>query len=511
MAEGLQPDDPRQFGQYHVLARLGRGGMGTVYLGEDESGQKVAIKVINQELAGDSQFTARFRHEVQAARRVRRFCTAPVLDAALDDPPLYVVTEYIDGSTLHDSVSASGPLRGSDLEGLAVGVATALSAIHDADLVHRDLKPANVLLSPFGPRVIDFGIARALDVRTGMTRTGQLVGTPAYLAPELITGGAVTPAADVFSWGCVVMFAGTGRGPFQGNTIPEILHRVAYEWPDLDGLDPGLRDLVEAALAKDPKDRPSVPTLLNQLTGSRIQEEPRRPEPTAAMGGPERFSPHRLPAPGPAPGTLPATRLYTQAGNPLYPQPAMPYQPPRQGPYPPGAGGRGPGKVLVPLLGVTVLVVVIVAITLMTSRKTGGSSADSGSSGQPSGQATTTAPAQRRPSTSPPASSDVPAAFLGTWRGSIDQPGFAKSPFPAIITITKGRLGVVVGHSSYPTLECSGDLTLSSASADRLILDEHVTHGLGNCMSTVITLNRGAGGALDYSFDNPSGHGTLSH
>ncbi|GAA4149752.1 serine/threonine-protein kinase [Actinomadura keratinilytica] len=270
-ADPLQPEDPRELGPYRLLARLGRGGMGTVFLGEDPSasgpGRQVAVKVINRELASEPAFRERFRREVTAARQVRRFCTAPVLDAELDREPLYVVTEYIDGPSLEHAVAERGPLPGSDLEGLAVGVATALAAIHGAGIVHRDLKPANVLLSATGPRVIDFGIARALDAADGPTRTGQFVGTPNYLAPELLRGEPVTAASDVFSWGCVVAFAGTGRAPFAGNTVPEIFYRVAHEEPRLDGLDPALRELVAAALDKDPAKRPSVGDLLGRLVG----------------------------------------------------------------------------------------------------------------------------------------------------------------------------------------------------------------------------------------------------
>ncbi|TDC39571.1 serine/threonine protein kinase, partial [Actinomadura sp. KC345] len=145
--------------------------------------------------------------------------------------------------------------------------ATALAAIHGAGIVHRDLKPANVLLSSTGPRVIDFGIARALDASDGPTRTGQFVGTPNYLPPELLRGEPVTPASDVFSWGCVVAYAGTGGPPFKGSTVPEIFYRVAHDEPGLDGLDPGLRDIVAAALDKDPRNRPSVQDLLGRLVG----------------------------------------------------------------------------------------------------------------------------------------------------------------------------------------------------------------------------------------------------
>ncbi|HEX2314110.1 MAG TPA: serine/threonine-protein kinase [Thermomonospora sp.] len=266
-AAALHPDDPRELGPYRLLGRLGRGGMGTVLLGEDPAGRRVAVKVINSELAGEAAFRERFRREVTAARRVRRFCTAPVLDAELDRDPPYVVTEFIEGPSLERAVAERGPLPGSDLEGLAVGVATALTAIHGAGIVHRDLKPANVLLSATGPRVIDFGIARALDAADGPTRTGQFVGTPAYLPPELLRGEPVTPASDVFAWGCVIAYAGTGRAPFTGATVPEILYRVAHEEPRLDGLDPALRELVAAALDKDPRRRPTTGDLLARLVG----------------------------------------------------------------------------------------------------------------------------------------------------------------------------------------------------------------------------------------------------
>ncbi|XRQ12437.1 serine/threonine-protein kinase [Actinomadura welshii] len=266
--EALRPEDPERLGPYRLVGRLGRGGMGTVYLGEDGAGRRVAVKVINRELAGEGTFRERFRREVTAARQVRRFCTAPVMDAELDNDPLYVVTEYIEGPSLESAVAERGPLPGSDLEGLAVGVATALAAIHGAGIVHRDLKPANVLLSSTGPRVIDFGIARALDATDGPTRTGQFVGTPNYLPPELLRGEQVTPASDVFSWGCVVAYAGTGRAPFAGSTVPEIFYRVAHDEPRLDGLDPGLRDVVAAALDKDPRNRPSVQDLLGRLVGN---------------------------------------------------------------------------------------------------------------------------------------------------------------------------------------------------------------------------------------------------
>ncbi|MFI0449487.1 serine/threonine-protein kinase [Actinomadura sp. 6N118] len=346
--DSLQPDDPRELGPYRLLARLGRGGMGTVFLGEDPSGRRVAVKVINRELAGEAAFRERFRREVTAARQVRRFCTAPVIGAELDRDPLYVVTEFIEGPSLDRTVGDRGALPGSDLEGLAVGVATALAAIHGAGIVHRDLKPANVLLSTTGPRVIDFGIARALDAADGPTRTGQLVGTPNYLPPELLRGEPITPASDVFSWGCVVAFAGTGKAPFAGNTVPEIFYRVAHDAPVLDGLDPGLRDLVTAALDKDPRNRPTVQDLLARLVGhadvnparlaESVQASWHGPQPAGPGSATTRVAPSPILA---APGTETTRRDAPHGFPPPPPAPVAPpagVAPPTQGP---GGGGGG--------------------------------------------------------------------------------------------------------------------------------------------------------------------------
>ena len=344
--EALRPDDPTELGPSRLVGRLGRGGMGTVYLGQDQAGRRVAVKVINRELAGEAAFRDRFRREVTAARQVRRFCTAPVMDAELDHDPLYVITEYIEGPSLERAVAERGPLPGSDLEGLAVGVATALAAIHGAGIVHRDLKPANVLLSSTGPRVIDFGIARALDAADGPTRTGQFVGTPNYLPPELLRGEQVTPASDVFSWGCVVAYAGTGSAPFAGNTVPEIFYRVAHDEPRLDGLDPGLRELVTAALDKDPRNRPSVQELLARLVGSE------RPDP-ATLAQTVQAGWHAPRQPG---------RDATQPGQAAFQQPTarlgadVTRGDPRS-----GSGGRFPRRPLI-IAGAAVAALAVLAV-----------------------------------------------------------------------------------------------------------------------------------------------------
>ena len=301
-AVALEAADPAQLGPYRIAGRLGQGGMGTVYLAEGPSGP-VAIKVINRYLASDPQFRVRFRQEVAAARRVRRFCTAPVLDAQLDGDPLWVVTEYVAGPDLGRMLREHGPLTGSNIEALAVGVATALTAIHDAGLVHRDLKPANVLLSPLGPRVIDFGIARALDAGEGQTATGQVMGTPDYMAPELLQGEKVGPPADIFAWGCVVVAATVGASPFASTSVPHAMYRVVHEEPDLSRVDPGLRPIVAAALDKDPAKRPTARQLLSALV--------RRPDADSAkIAGTVRLDLSTFGGSGPvsAPVTAPSSR-----------------------------------------------------------------------------------------------------------------------------------------------------------------------------------------------------------
>jgi serine/threonine protein kinase len=261
-----RPGDPQRLGRYAVLGRLGEGGMGVVHLGQAEDGRLVAIKVIREEYAADPGFVERFRREAQAARRVARFCTAQVLDVSFDAERPFLVTEYVEGPTLEAQVRRHGPLAASSLEGLAVGVAAALTAIHAAGLIHRDLKPGNVLLSATGPRVIDFGIVRAADLGAGLTRAGVHLGTPAFMAPEQFEDGAeLTAAADVFAWGGVVAYAGTGRLPFGEGPVSGVAYRVVKHPPDLEGLDHPLRELVEAAMAKDPARRPSAQALLLRL------------------------------------------------------------------------------------------------------------------------------------------------------------------------------------------------------------------------------------------------------
>jgi predicted Ser/Thr protein kinase len=269
--EPLRHGDPDRLGQYELQGRLGQGGMGVVYLARDAAGHPVAVKVIRADLAADGEFRQRFRSEVSRAREVPPFCTAEVLDADPDHRFPYLVVEYVDGPSLADVVAEQGPLSAAHLHALAIGVATALTAIHGAGVVHRDLKPRNVLLAPVSPKVIDFGIARAMDATSHLTRTSQLLGTVAYMAPERFdpdAGRPVGPASDIFAWGAVIAYAGTGRTPFHADSPPATAARILTQPPDLAGLPPQLHDLVALTLAKEPDERPSARELLDMLLGS---------------------------------------------------------------------------------------------------------------------------------------------------------------------------------------------------------------------------------------------------
>ncbi|WP_345350900.1 protein kinase domain-containing protein [Actinoallomurus liliacearum] len=258
-------DDPRRIGPYAVLAELGAGGMGRVHLCRSEGGRLVAVKVVREEFADDPGFRRRFRREVEAARAVNGFFTAPVVDADADGPLPWLATAYIPGPSLGDAVRDHGPLPEPAARALGAGLAEALLAVHGAGLVHRDLKPANVLLAADGPRVIDFGISKALD-GTQLTRTGGLVGTPAYMSPEQVTSdGPTGPASDVFSLAGVLVFAATGAGPFGAGGAQEVLYRVVYGEPDLIGVPGGLRGVLAECLVKDPAARPTPEAVLTAL------------------------------------------------------------------------------------------------------------------------------------------------------------------------------------------------------------------------------------------------------
>ncbi|MEU5718971.1 serine/threonine-protein kinase [Streptomyces sp. NPDC020403] len=364
--EKLGSGDPRHIGNYRLLGRLGAGGMGQVFLARSGRGRTVAIKLVRPDLAQQQQFRDRFRAEVRAARQVGGAWTAPVLDADIDAPVPWVATGYVAGPALDRIVSGHpgapagasgeyGPLPERSVRVLGAGLASALQDIHRAGLIHRDLKPSNVLLTIDGPRVIDFGIARALDTAAdgGPTRTGALIGSPGFMAPEQVRGERVTTACDVFCLGAVLAYAATGRLPFgsQDSGAHALMFRIAQEDPDLTGVPGGLVGLIRDCLAKDPAARPTTDAVLERLGDPETAEpwlpgtliaqlgrhavelldaEDPDPEGPAVPAGAAGGGPHRGqgPAAPPAPGRTPA-------GVATPPQPAGPAAPPPQpGPQP---------------------------------------------------------------------------------------------------------------------------------------------------------------------------------
>ncbi|GAA2599005.1 protein kinase domain-containing protein [Streptomyces lienomycini] len=270
--DGLIPDDPERIGRYRLLGRLGEGGMGRVYLARSDRGRTVAVKTVREELARMPDFRRRFAQEVRAAQRVGGEWTAPVLDADTDAPTPWVATGYVAGPSLAEVVDRQyGPLPSPTLRVLAAGLTRALQAIHGAGLVHRDLKPSNVLVTIDGPRVIDFGIARALDASTqsaeGLTKAGAVVGSPGFMSPEQVRGEKVSYASDVFCLGAVLAYAATGRMPFGTDEggLHSLLFRIATEEADLTGVPEHWQGVVSACLVKEPEKRPTPEELLTSI------------------------------------------------------------------------------------------------------------------------------------------------------------------------------------------------------------------------------------------------------
>ncbi|TDE30873.1 ABC transporter substrate-binding protein [Actinomadura sp. 6K520] len=337
----LRAGDPSRLGAYRLTGLLGEGGQGAVFLGEDEPGHRVAVKLLHARFSGDPKARARFAAEVAVAKRVSAFCTARVLDSDVAGDRPYIVSEYIEGPSLSEVLAADGPRRGAGLDRLAIGTMTALTAIHQAGVVHRDFKPANVLLPPDGPRVIDFGIARALDATGTMSSTA--VGTPAYMAPEQISGAPVGPAADVWAWGATMVYAAGGRPAFGQDSIPAVMHRILNLPPDLGDLEEPLRGIVANCLSKDPALRPAsqhVLAHLLDLAGSL----PRPGAPQDAADGEDAA----ILTQGAATAATETARLRAQAAAPQpAPHPRPPHTPstPQPGlpvPGPPPPGGQVP-------------------------------------------------------------------------------------------------------------------------------------------------------------------------
>ncbi|HEY1004649.1 MAG TPA: serine/threonine-protein kinase [Streptosporangiaceae bacterium] len=400
----LQQTDPSRVGGYRLVARLGAGGMGVVYLAETGDGQPVAVKVLRPELADNPEFRTRFGREVTALTRIQGMCTVRVIEADTEAPKPFLVTEYADGPSLSEYVNTHGPLDPQTLYGLATGLAEALAAIHAAGIVHRDLKPSNVLLTAAGPKVIDFGIAQALDT-SSLTRTGITVGSAGFMAPEQITGRAGT-AADIFTWAVTVAFAAGGKAPFGAGRSDAIMYRIMHADPDISAVPPGLRPLVEAALAKDPQARPAAPQLLAELTNTQLTRPGARYENPTQTVLAQTWHPSATGPMGAAPGLTGAT-------------------PGRNAPGPNAPGPTGPRP---PRRRTALLPVVLTLAFLLAAGGTAlglalagkpASHAASGTTSSPASPARPASPAQPASSaattpTTPAASSTAPSAPAST-------------------------------------------------------------------------------------------------
>jgi Protein kinase domain len=495
--EPLTSADPSQVGRYRIHARLGAGGMGTVYLAFTPGGRPVAVKMIQPELADNADFRNRFRQEVEAARRVHGLYTAQVLDADPDATPPWLVTAFVPGLSLQEGVSRHGPLPVDTVLVLMAGVAEALQVIHGAGVVHRDLKPSNVVLAPDGPRVIDFGIARAVDASPA-TREGIRIGSPHYMAPEQVADSLAGPAADVFALGSVAAYAALGRPPFgEGGALP-VMYRVLHEPADLSGCPSPLRGIIERCLAKDAAARPSPaevigwcravtagrtgqiaqPWLPAGVIGALAERPPPRPDQIGTV--PERL----LPPPGEAEaqdrhqiGTVPERQLPPPPGETVAQdrhqvgtaRAANRDQNLRATPDAILAERRRssvltaaspPTRRLQPRrrrrLGWTLAV--ILALLVVPAA------------------ALSWVPGGKNPS-SPGRGHNSPAAapgswLAGTWIGSADQPTGVVTHWTAKLTFSRsGRAGTF----QFPSLGCAGTLIVTGTTATTASVDENLT------------------------------------
>ncbi|MEE1789033.1 protein kinase [Streptomyces sp. SP17BM10] len=458
--QALGSDDPRQVGAYRLLRRLGAGGMGRVYLGRTAGGRTVAVKLVRGELADDAEFRARFRQEVAAARRVGGAWTAPVLDADTEGEQPWVATGYVAGPPLGTAVHDGGPLPEAAVRALGVGLAEALAHVHGLGLVHRDVKPSNVLLTLDGPRLIDFGIARALDAASGFTQSGYVVGSPGFMSPEQANGQAVGPAGDVFSLGAVLAFAATGVHPFgEGVSAAVLLYRVLHEQPDVPGLSGPLRSIVLDCLAKEPADRPTPQQLRARLdpegeAALRLRQGGWLPPALAAgvgrsaielldlEGESESVSADvppaaRGPVSGSAAGAVAGPAGGTDSGpvSGAFPG-AFPGVERTPTYVPPAAGAGARPRRTVPAAALAAALVVLVggaygtyrwlnpAAPVVTATGSGSPAAPSGSgSAAPEPAPASDGPTEAASTSGTPGTSGgpnaVPAAFLGTWTGDM--------------------------------------------------------------------------------------------
>ncbi|MET7297907.1 protein kinase [Embleya sp. NPDC005575] len=523
----LEPEDPRQIGDYRVLRVLGAGGMGRVYLGRNRGGRIVAIKVVRAEWADDSAFRERFRREVDAARRVGGAWTAPVLDADTEARTPWVVTGYVAGHSVYEAVSGRGPLPEETVRTLGAGLAEALIAVHEAGLVHRDVKPSNVLLSLDGPRVIDFGISRAMDASV-LTRTGHAVGSPGFMSPEQVDGRDIGPPSDVFSLGAVLVFAATGTGPFGEGSGQALMYRIVAQEPRLDELPAALREIVGACMAKHAASRPTPAELLAALapdgTTDLVAGNWLPPDMTTALsrravelleldddGAPDAGSfvsagtgaptwDDRPPAPAaparpsqvpPGPVTGPPWISASAAAPPAGEGPET-YAPPPTPAHRPWWRRRWAYPLAVALIAGAVVLALLRpwagdkhdpdSVGAGEGREAPSTDASPQASGRPSSGPSTGTGTVRPPT----GSGTLPQAYLGSWSGTM------RSDTGSISQVTMTLTGGKVGDKKVGTnlltstgqlgekADCEADLELLSVSADTGVrMTSHLTRNLG--------------------------------
>ena len=462
MPKPLETGDPRALGRFELLARLGEGGQGIVYLGRGPGPgeERVAVKVLRS--TADASVLERLARELDAIHHVQPFVTASVIEASTDGERRYIVSEFIDGPSLQERVDTRGPLPEGELQRLAVGTATALTAIHGAGVVHRDFKPANVLLGPDGPRVVDFGIARLIDAAT---MTSGLIGTPSYIAPEQLSGARPTSAVDIFAWAVTMFFAATGRPAFGGDTVMAVMHRILTEQPDISGVPESLIPVITDCLNKDPSERPSARDLLLRLVDPSVAN--RRPIAGTGPPGPDDLAART----GPVPWMAGATASDFGPGQ-LATGPAPAPRPSRRGPVL-AAGGAAAAA----LIAVVVLLLTPGAPGHAPTSGVGTTSA--GTSGtSPASQASTPA------STAIQAAGGViPAAFAGTWSGTATMAATALPSFGLTnsisFTLVKGGTTAAEINDS-----CTNTLTLTKATATVLTFSEP---GTDQCVAGTVT------------------------
>ena len=445
----LETGDPRTLGRFELLARLGEGGQGIVYLGRGTSPgeERVAVKVLRSSV--DASVLQRLARELDAIHKVQPFVTARVIEASTEGERRYIVSEFIDGPSLQERVDTRGPLPEGDLQRLAVGTATALTAIHGAGVVHRDFKPANVLLGPDGPRVVDFGIARLIDAAT---MTSGLIGTPSYISPEQLSGARPTSAVDIFAWAVTMIFAATGHPAFGGDTVVAVMHRILNGQPDVSGVPPSLLPVITQCLNKDPGRRPTARDLLLRLVDPMAPDDlDGRTDSVPGLAG-STASEY-------GPGWLPSADARPKRS--------------RRGPF----LAAGSAAAVVALLVVGILLLTRASPTT-TPPGTASSSSAGLSSTSPAGQASTPASA-----TAQAAGATVPSSFAGTWTGTATMFAVAAPSIglQSSITFTMAENGTTAQETNDG---CINALTLTKATATVLTFSEP---GNDQCVAGTVT------------------------